>query len=66
MVKIKIGYILLNLIFFLIFSLTRNLPPSQGGRYSGFGNTVDPPRNDTNDLLGSLTSVIDIYYILLS
>lgn len=32
-----------------------NLPPSQGGRYAGFGNTVEPVRNE-NDLLGSLTS----------
>ena len=29
----------------------RDLPPSQGGRYQGFGNTVDPPPRSysTND-----------------
>lgn len=31
---------LLNLSMFLIYS---NVPPSQGGKYSGFGYTKDPP-----------------------
>ena len=25
-----------------------DLPPSQGGRYSGFGNTVEPQNNDSD------------------
>jgi hypothetical protein len=33
------------------------LPPSQGGRYSGFGNTIDPPKSDNNDFFSSFTSV---------
>lgn len=40
-----------------------DLPPSQGGKYSGFGNTVEPPPRSysTNDFydntLGGLTTV---------
>ena len=32
------------------------LPPSQGGRYTGFGNTVEAPRQSENELLSSFTS----------
>jgi len=37
-------------------SRPENLPPSQGGRYSGFGNTIDPPKSDNNDFFSSFTS----------
>ena len=32
-----------------IYYISRNLPPSQGGRYSGFGNQVEsgPPRSSS-------------------
>jgi len=34
-----------------------NLPPSQGGRYSGFGNTVDQPKtNGSNEFFDQFTS----------
>ncbi|XP_077991132.1 ADP-ribosylation factor GTPase-activating protein 1-like isoform X2 [Glandiceps talaboti] len=35
-----------------------DLPPSQGGRYSGFGNTPDPPKSNegSSDLMGSLSA----------
>ncbi|XP_074640272.1 ADP-ribosylation factor GTPase-activating protein 1-like isoform X2 [Tubulanus polymorphus] len=33
-----------------------DLPPSQGGRYQGFGNTVDPPKNEDSWDLSSLSS----------
>lgn len=34
-----------------------NLPPSQGGRYAGFGNTVDQPKgNDSNEFFNQFTS----------
>jgi len=36
------------------------LPPSQGGRYSGFGNTVDPPKNDSNDFFSSFSSGLSV------
>lgn len=32
------------------------LPPSQGGRYTGFGNTVDTPKQNDNELLNTFTS----------
>jgi len=33
------------------------VPPNQGGRYSGFGNTVEPPpRSQSQDLLDSAVS----------
>ncbi len=34
----------------------RNLPPSQGGRYAGFGNTVEAPKNDDNEFFSQFTS----------
>lgn len=37
-------------------SRPENLPPSQGGRYAGFGNTVDPPKNDNNEFFNQFTS----------
>lgn len=34
-----------------------HVPPNQGGRYSGFGNTVEPPpRSQSQDLLDSAVS----------
>jgi len=40
----------------MIFSCS-NVPPNQGGRYSGFGNTVEqPPRSQSQDLLDSAVS----------
>lgn len=40
----------------MIFSHS-NVPPNQGGRYSGFGNTVEqPPRSQSQDLLDSAVS----------
>ncbi len=40
------------------------MPPSQGGKYAGFGNTVDTPRNDS-DLMSSLTTVRDQNTVIL-
>lgn len=37
-------------------SRPENLPPSQGGRYSGFGNTVEAPKNDNNEFFSQFTS----------
>jgi len=34
-----------------------DLPPSQGGRYAGFGNTVEPQNKDTTDYWSSWSSV---------
>ena len=36
---------------FCFLSCYSDLPPSQGGKYAGFGNTVDPPprSSSTND-----------------
>jgi ADP-ribosylation factor GTPase-activating protein 1 len=34
-----------------------DLPPNQGGKYAGFGNTVDTPQQDSNEFFGTLTSV---------
>lgn len=47
-----------NINFFIKLHILSGLPPSQGGRYSGFGNTVDPPKNDSNDFFSSFSSVI--------
>ena len=44
---------------YLFFS--RNLPPSQGGRYTGFGNTVDQPKNDSGDVFSTLTSSLSSF-----
>ena len=48
----------------------RNLPPSQGGRYSGFGNQVEsgPPRSSSvtdfyEGSVNGLTSVSFIYIL---
>ena len=32
-------------------SLCSDLPPSQGGKYSGFGNTVQPPPKEDSEFL---------------
>lgn len=37
-------------------SRPENLPPSQGGRYAGFGNTVEAPKNDNNEFFNQFTS----------
>lgn len=37
-------------------SRPENLPPSQGGRYAGFGNTVEPAKNDPNDFFNQFSS----------
>ena len=55
-------YTILNLNISLILS---GLPPSQGGRYAGFGNTVDSKPNDQNDLLSSFTTVINKFIVFL-
>jgi len=34
-----------------------DLPPSQGGRYAGFGNTVQPQSKDSSDYWSSWSSV---------
>lgn len=38
----------------------RNLPPSQGGKYAGFGNTayVQPTKNSSTEVYDSLATVI--------
>lgn len=42
---------------FYIILLYRHVPPNQGGRYSGFGNTVEqPPRSQSQDLLDTAVS----------
>ena len=42
---------------------TSDLPPSQGGRYGGFGNTVEPTKKQESEFLtgtwSSITSVSD-------
>ena len=44
-----------------------NLPPSQGGKYSGFGNSayVPPARSSSVDVYDSLASVIIIIFKIL-
>ena len=37
------------------------MPPSQGGRYTGFGNTVDQPKNDSGDVFSTLTSSLSSF-----
>ena len=43
---------------------TSDLPPSQGGRYGGFGNTVEPTKKQESEFLSdtwsSITSVSDL------
>ncbi|KAK2723120.1 ADP-ribosylation factor GTPase-activating protein 1-like isoform X2 [Artemia franciscana] len=43
-----------------------NLPPSQGGRYSGFGNTVETPQKNQSDLLENAVSSLASGWSLLS
>lgn len=38
-------------------SRPEGLPPSQGGKYAGFGNTVEPNRSNDSDIFNTLTSV---------
>ena len=38
------------------FYHSSNLPPSQGGRYSGFGNTMETPQKNQSDLLENAVS----------
>ncbi|XP_050539966.1 ADP-ribosylation factor GTPase-activating protein 1 isoform X2 [Daktulosphaira vitifoliae] len=39
------------------FARKHHVPPNQGGRYSGFGNTIDPPpRSQSQDLLETAVS----------
>lgn len=55
LVKLYFNYLLLINLFVIL--LYRNLPPNQGGRYSGFGNTIEqPPRSQSQDLLDSAVS----------
>ena len=37
--------------------ICRDLPPSQGGKYVGFGSTPNPPAKKEDDLMASLSSV---------
>ncbi len=52
-----------NLHLILIFVFSSHLPPSQGGKYAGFGNSCNPPPRSasTNDFyeagMGGLTNV---------
>ena len=38
--------------------LHRDLPPSQGGRYGGFGNTVEPAKNEESEFFSGAWSSI--------
>lgn len=45
-------------------SRPEGLPPSQGGKYAGFGNTVEPNRNNNNnELLNTLTSSLSSFTV---
>lgn len=37
-------------------SRPENLPPSQGGRYAGFGNTVEAPKTSDNEFFNQFTT----------
>lgn len=37
------------MLFSLSLPIFRDLPPSQGGRYTGFGNTVQKPQKQESD-----------------
>ena len=43
----------------LIFFLFSHLPPSQGGRYAGFGNTIETKKDDDffDNTISSLSTV---------
>ena len=46
---VKFDHNELSSVELITISFCRNLPPSQGGRYSGFGNQVEsgPPRSSS-------------------
>ena len=48
-----------------ILLLNRNLPPSQGGKYAGFGNSAYTPQQSrpSGDVYDSLASVINVLLI---
>lgn len=44
------------------FSKPENLPPNQGGRYSGFGNTIDPPpKQNDSEFMSTLTTSLSSF-----
>ena len=45
--------------------ICRDLPPSQGGKYVGFGSTPNPPAKKEDDLMASLSSVSFLYCMVL-
>jgi ADP-ribosylation factor GTPase-activating protein 1 len=42
--------------FTCLFPPHSDLPPSQGGKYSGFGNTVQPPPKEESEFLSNAWS----------
>jgi ADP-ribosylation factor GTPase-activating protein 1 len=42
-------------------SKPENLPPNQGGRYSGFGNTIDPPKQNDSEFMSTLTTSLSSF-----
>ena len=51
-----------------LFCYFSHLPPSQGGRYAGFGNTVEKKKEDDllENTLSSLASVSILYSYFMS
>ena len=45
--------------------ICRDLPPSQGGKYVGFGSTPNPPAKKEDDLMASLSSVSFLYRMVM-
>ena len=66
--KVELGKLDFLVIFQLLCKINfscffRDLPPSQGGRYQGFGNSVDPPpkSSSTNDFYdASLNGITNV------
>ena len=60
---LSIVYLIIQIFYSVSFS---DLPPNQGGKYSGFGYTMDPPPRSTSqefvdNALSSLASVSFCY-----
>ena len=45
--------------------ICRDLPPSQGGKYVGFGSTPNPPAKKEDDLMASLSSVSFLFCMVM-
>lgn len=50
---------------YLTLKIFSGLAPSQGGRYAGFGNTIDQPKsNNDNDFFNQFSSVRITFFIV--